>query len=54
MRPSGVVMDAPALDDHLRLPEAVEDFAIEASSLSLPLKDSQKPFDLQSPHRGDC
>lgn len=30
MRTFGVVVDAPFLDDHLRLPEAVEDFAIEA------------------------
>jgi hypothetical protein len=29
MRPLGVVVDAPALDDRLGFPEAVEDLAIE-------------------------
>jgi hypothetical protein len=29
MRPDGIVMPAPALDDDLRLTESVEDLAVE-------------------------
>ena len=29
MRPDGIVMPAPALDDDLRLAESVEDLAVE-------------------------
>ena len=37
MRAFGVVVDAPFLDDHLRLFEAVEEFAVEASAMPISL-----------------
>ncbi len=37
MRPDGIVMPAPALDDDLRLAESVEDLAVEqAARCTLP------------------
>lgn len=48
-------MDAPDLDDHLRLPEAVEDFAIEAfvpefavEGLAIAILSSRSGLDIQA------
>jgi len=40
VRPDGVVIPLPAFDEHLGLPERVEDLAFEQLITGLPLNDS--------------